>query len=177
MRAIADGGDEPVRPTADELAGIVDLFGWLTPEELADACEELAFRSGEELEGLDVAIAEAIEEYVLVATWVEDGSEIDGESEVDDRSEIDGRSAVIAGPAAFPILPDGAEDLPHILDVSGRNVDREAVGNDVYEDLLAEAEAVAPDTERAVVLREISYDLEAWAPVDASGVRERLEEE
>ena len=187
LRLIADGGGEPAGPTADELAGIVDLFGWLTPEELANACEELAFRGGEELEDLDGAVETAIEEYALVTTTIDDvspdgdespdddDSSDDDESSLTDVTALHDRSAVIAGPAAFPVLPDGAEDLPHILDVPGREVDRETVGNDVCENLLAEAEKVEPETERAAVLREISYDLEAWAPVDASAVRERLE--
>ncbi|MFC6905008.1 DUF7109 family protein [Halalkalicoccus tibetensis] len=129
----------------DELAGICDLFGALTREELREARSELAFRQGRD-PGPEKRVEGAIEAYALV--------------------EHDG--LLLAGPAAFPTLPEGAGDLPHILEVPEREVDREAVGERVLERLRAE-----DDPELA---REVSYDLEAWAPVDASGVREREQE-
>lgn len=133
----------------DELAGVVDLFGALTREELAEARSELAFRRGRE-EPDPATVDAALEEYALV--------------------EHEG--LVVAGPAAFPTLPAEASDLPYIVDVPEREIDREEVGERVREELL---EAVGKeDPER---LRELSYDLEAWAPVDASEVRERLETE
>lgn len=133
----------------DELAGIVDLFGALTREELAEARSELAFRQGREAPD-PTAVDAALEEYALV--------------------EHEG--VVVAGPAAFPTLPAEASDLPYIVDVPEREIDREEIGECVREELLAAVGEA--DTER---LRELSYDLEAWAPVDASEVRERLESE
>ncbi len=130
----------------DELAGICDLFGALTREELAEARSELAFRRGREA-GSEGDVEEAIGAYALV--------------------EHEG--LLVAGPAAFPTLPEGASDLPHILDVPEREVDREALGERVLDALRAE-----DDLETA---REVSYDLEAWAPVDASAVRDRREQE
>lgn len=131
--------------TDDELAGICDLFGALTREELREARSELAFRRGREA-GPEERVEEAIGSYALV--------------------EHDG--LLLAGPTAFPSLPEGASDLPHILAVPEREVDREAAGEGVLERLRAEE-----DPELA---REVSYDLEAWAPVEASGVREREQE-
>lgn len=131
--------------TDDELAGICDLFGALTREELAEARSELAFRRGWEA-GSEERIEEALSTYSLV--------------------EHDG--LLLSGPAAFPTLPEGASDLPHILDVPEREVDREAAGEAVLR-LLSEEDD--PD-----LAREVSYDLEAWAPVDASGVRDGEQE-
>jgi hypothetical protein len=128
----------------DELAGICELFGALTREELIEARSELAFRQGRE-PGDETAVETALDEYALV--------------------EFDG--LFVAGPAAFPTLPEGAGDLPHILDVPEREIDREALGEAVLAQLREEA-----DRELA---REVSYDLEAWAPVDASGVRAEQE--
>ncbi|WP_122089636.1 DUF7109 family protein [Halalkalicoccus subterraneus] len=130
--------------TDDELAGICDLFGALTREELREARSELAFRRGREA-GPEDRIEAAIESYALV--------------------EFDG--LVLAGPAAFPTLPEGAGDLPHILDVPEREVDREALGEAVLDRL---------STEDAAIAREVSYDVEAWAPVDASRARDGEQE-
>lgn len=133
----------------DELAGIVDLFGALTREELAEARSELAFRQGRE-EPDPAAVDAALEAYALV--------------------EHEG--LVVAGPAAFPALPAEASDLPYIVDVPKRGIDREEIGECVLEELLAAVGEADPER-----LRELSYDLEAWAPVDANEVRERLESE
>ena len=40
----------------DELAGVVDLFGALTPSELESALEELAFKRGESVDSDAVAV-------------------------------------------------------------------------------------------------------------------------
>lgn len=129
----------------DELAGICDLFGALTREELAEARSELAFRQGRE-PGSEERIEEALAAYALV--------------------EYDG--LLVAGPAAFPTLPEEATDLPHIMDVPERNVDREAVGEAVLDSLRAEDD---PD-----LAYEVSYDVDAWAPVDANAVRAELDD-
>lgn len=126
----------------DELAGICELFGALTREEMANARSEIAFRQGRE-PGSDERVEEAIAEYSLV-----------------EHEEL-----LVAGPAAFPTLPDGAGDLPHILDVPERELDRETLGECVIERLR--------DEEDSELTREVSYDVEAWAPVDASAIREQ----
>lgn len=135
--------------THDELAGIVELFSALTREELAEVRSELAFRQGRE-EPDPAAVEAALEAYALV--------------------EHEG--LLVAGPAAFPTLPPEATDLPYIVDVPDREIDREELGERVHEELLAAAD----DEGDSGALRELSYDLEAWAPVDASDVRARLEE-
>jgi hypothetical protein len=145
---------------ADEVAGVVDLFGALTREEVCRALEELAFKRGDDPEEVDAdaALDDAVESYHLV--------------------EVESDPPTYAvGPVAFPTLPTGAEDLPHILDVETRPVDRESVARDVEERLRAEtARAVAAeDEERIAHLLDVTYDLEAWAAVDVSGVRDRLD--
>lgn len=155
--------------TRDELAGVVDLFGGLTREELGEALPELAFRRGEgiEADAIDAAVADARESYALVAL-PQDAP--DGAPAPDDL--------LVAGPTAFPTLPDGAEDLPHILDVPTRTVDRERAGRVAAERLRGEAarllDADDPDPERARTLLDACYDLEIWAPVETDDVREAL---
>lgn len=156
----------------DALAGIVDLFGALTAAELEEAVEELAFRLGEDHDeaAVDEAVGEALERHVLVET---------------DRP---GERVLVVGPAAFPRLPEHAEDLPHIMSVPNREVDRDAVAATLLEGLLERAEGLDPDAssadgdgdgedEEAAGLLELSYDLEAWASVDAGPLRDRLEGE
>ena len=126
----------------DELAGICELFGALTREEMANARSEIAFRQGRE-PGSDERVEEAIAEYSLV-----------------EHEEL-----LVTGPTAFPTLPDGAGDRPHILDVPERELDRETLGECVIERLR--------DEEDSELTREVSYDVEAWAPVDASAIREQ----
>ena len=60
------------------------------------------------------------------------------------------------------------------MDVPDRTIDREDVGERVKDRLESEAETA--DEERARYLVDVSYDLEAWAPVEAGDVRERLDE-
>lgn len=152
----------------DALAGIVDLFGALTAAELEEAVEELTFRLGEDHDraAVDDAVEEALERHVLVET-----------DQPDER-------VLIVGPAAFPRLPEHAEDLPHIMSVPNREVDRDAVAATILEGLLDRAEGVDPDSasgedeeEASAGLLELSYDLEAWASVDAGPLRDRLEGE
>lgn len=136
----------------DELAGIVELFGALTREELAEARSELGFRQGREDEPDPAAVDAALEEYALV--------------------EHEG--LCVAGPAAFPTLPPEASDLPYIVEVPEREIDREEIGERVRDELLAAVDEDEVDPDR---LRELSYDLEVWAPVDADELRTRLEAE
>lgn len=152
--------------TRDELAGVVDLFGGLTREELADALLELAFRRGQEVEedAVDAEIEAAIEDYHLVPV------------------ERDEATLLAPGPVAFPTMPDDAEDLPHILDVERRHLDREDLATAVRERLDAEAQELAAGEDsdetkdRATYLIDVTYDAEAWAPVDLEDVRAKLDD-
>lgn len=145
--------------TGDDLAGIVDLFGALTRAELDEAIDELAFKRGADRpEGV---VDAAIEDFSLVASDPPEGERL-----------------LVAGPTAFPTLPDGAEDLPHIMDVEPREVGREEVAKAVEERFRSEtAEAVAAgDRDRMRTLLDASYDVEVWGPADLGGVRERLDD-
>lgn len=147
----------------DELAGLVDQFGALTPAELEHAVEEVAFRAGEEFD--EDALADALDEaerrLMLVAV---------------DR---DGDRLYVAGPGALPRLPREGENLPHVLDAPERSVERVAVA-EAAEARLREAAARAVgagDRERVEHLLDATYDLEAWAPdADATEVRARLDD-
>lgn len=156
--------------THDELAGVVDLFGALTRDELTSALTELAFKRGEEPDedAVGTTVEAAIDAYALIPV---DGDALDQEEPGDEEF-------LVPGPTAFPSLPPAAEDLPHIMDVPRRTIDREAVGEAVRDRLNeAAADAVeAGDRERAEQLLDISYDLEAWAPLAADDVRSQLDE-
>ena len=143
--------------THDEIAGIVDLFGALTPGEAGEALSELAYRRGGDPPA--DAIDGAIEAFALV------------------EYEADGERLLAPGPAAFPALPDGSEDLPHILDVEPRSVDHDAIERAAADRLRSAAEQAVSsgDRGRAGDLVEISYDIEAWGGADLSAVRDRLE--
>ncbi|MFB6255446.1 MAG: hypothetical protein ABEH58_01760 [Haloplanus sp.] len=153
-----------VPTTGDELAGIVDLFGALTREELGDALGELAFKHGEEVDNaaVEAAVDDAIEGYYLVA--VDHG----------------GTTLLAPGPVAFPTLPGGAEDLPHILDVPTRSVERavltEAAERQFRADAARAVDSNADADERIERLLDVSYDLETWGSADVSGVRRRLDD-
>ncbi|MFB6124718.1 MAG: hypothetical protein ABEJ59_02000 [Halanaeroarchaeum sp.] len=142
---------------ADELAGIVDLFGVLARPALRDAVTELAFREGEppDEETVDAAIDEAVDEFALL------------------QFQLEGEPTLVPGPTAFPVLPEGAEDLPHILDVERREVDRSILAEPVRTRLEAAAREVA-DPERAADLIDVTYDAETWTDVDLADVRDRL---
>ncbi|MFB6117959.1 hypothetical protein [Halosegnis sp.] len=144
----------------DEVAGVVDLFGALTHAELATALEELGYRRDEPIPDSDVRAA--VDAYALVAY-----------EPVDAAGE---RLAV--GPAAFPTLPEGAEDLPHILDVDARAPNRAALATAAERQFRADvARAVdAGDAERIRRLLDVSYDLEAWGDVNLAALRDRLDE-
>jgi hypothetical protein len=176
-----------VSETHEELAGIVDLFGALTPTELERALSELAFKRGEETsaEALSGAVETAIEEYYLVEYDPTDAGGDEGdwdEAEGDDADDLstvdlgDDDHLLVVGPVAFPALPENAEDLPHILDVPERSVDRTVVGRQVAARLLTDAARAvnAGDADRIDHLLDVSYDLEVWAPVEVDDVQARL---
>ena len=183
--------DGPSVAARDDLAGVVDLFEWLTREELSRALSELAFKQRAEVddEAIAAAIDVAVAEYALVpappAALSEAGTGRAPEAVADSDDFADGADAdgtrddavaLAVGPAAFPSLPADAEDLPHILDVPERDVDRELLSEAVVARLSDDAVAAieASDAERLEVLADVTYDIEAWAPVDAGDVRERI---
>lgn len=143
--------------THDELAGVVDLFGGLTREELVRALSELAFKRGESVDEdvLATTVESAVEEYYLV--------------------EYEG--VLVPGPTAFPSLPENATDLPHIMDVEERSFDREALAEAVAQRVLDDAAtaAEADDAERLRFLLDVTYDVEAWGPVDLADARDRID--
>lgn len=149
--------------TGDELAGVVDLFGALSREELEQALVELAFKQGEDRDPADFEpdIAAALESYHLVA--------------VDAKAPAE--QWLFPGPVAFPDLIEGATDLPHIMDIDQRTIDRERLGQAAKAQFQRDtAQAVADgDSERAEYLLDVSYELEVWAPVDVTDARERLD--
>lgn len=142
---------------ADELAGIADLFGACPRAGLHDAVDELAFRRGADVDhdALDAAIDAAVDSFALL------------------RFDLDGESMLTPGPTAFPTLPQGGEDLPHILDVERRAVDRSALATPIRR-RLEDVAADVTDPDRAADLVDVTYDAEAWTDVDLAGVRERL---
>ncbi|RQG88947.1 hypothetical protein EA462_11180 [Natrarchaeobius halalkaliphilus] len=150
--------------TADELAGVVDLFGGLTRSELERALSEAAFRAdGTSVDeaAVEAAVEDALESFALVS---------------DDR---EGKPLLVAGPTAFPTVPDHAEDVPHILDVDRRRLDREALGESTRRRFSEALEAAIEDEDddRLRQLLDVTYDVEAWAPIDLTDERTRLEAE
>ena len=148
---------------SDDLAGVLDLFGALTPAELESALEELAFKRGESVDpdAVGTAVDDAVASFAVV------------------RYQGDGRTLLAPGPAAFPTLPPNAEDLPHILDVPDRDVDPEAAGAAVA-DRLRSAAAGALDADDEAEMRrllDVTYDVEVWSDaVAVDEVRGRLDD-
>ena len=150
--------------TPDELAGVVDVVGPVTRAELERACGELAFKRGEAVDDAAVDIEAALSEYYLVA--------------VTDHDATAEAPLLVVGPAAFPDLPDGTEDLPHILDVPGRELSQTVIATAAEGRFRSDAAAAvgAGDPERIETLLDVSYDLEAWGPVDLETARTRLDD-
>jgi len=150
----------------DELAGVVDLFGSLTRAELVDACGELAFKRGVDADpdAVSAATDDAIDSYHLVA--------------VDDYPTDTDETLLVVGPVAFPALPDGAEDLPHIMDVPPRDISRDAVIEAVKSRFREDAVMAVKngDQDRVETLLDVSYDIEAWEDVEMDALRDRLDD-
>ena len=148
-------------PSADELAGVADLFGGLSLDEFERAFENLAARQGEPFDAEEVAakVRTATDAYFLV--------EVDG-----DRGPI-----YAPGPAALPRLPDHGDDLPHMMDLEPRSIDRAMVGRAVEERLRADAAAAVADGDRDRMqkLLDVAYEVDAWG-VDTTELRDRLSE-
>ena len=151
--------------SGDELAGVVDLFGALTRDELGTGLAELAFKQGEGYnpDGFGSDIERAVEGYHLVEPDVSLAG-------IDDP-------VLVPGPGAFPALPPGAADLVHILDIEHREVDRARVGAATLDRFRADAAAAVDsgDPRRVERLLDVSYELEAWADVDLSAERDHLD--
>jgi len=130
------------------------------------ACGELAFKRGEDVDSevFESAVEGALSTYHLVSV-ADHGSEV-------------AAPLVVVGPAAFPEIPAGAEDLPHILDVPERDPSTEAVAAAAEQRFREDAaEAVrAGDDERIAALLDVSYDLEAWGPVELGSARGLLDD-
>jgi hypothetical protein len=157
--------DAAFAPSADQLAGVVDLFGALTRDELAAALAELAYKRGDDHDpsAFETDIEAAVHSYHVVC--------------VDEGAETDNDSLLVVGPVAFPELPDGGTDLPHIVDVPDRRVDP-ATAAEAAEARFRRDAAVAVETgdaDRVTELLDVSYELEAWGPVDLSEARTRLD--
>lgn len=146
--------------TGDDLAGIIDLFGALTPTELDRAIEELAFKHG--VDPPDPPIAAALADYRLV--------------ELERRADA---PLLVPGPTALPTLLPGVEDLPHVLAVEPRDPDPAALGAAAEERFRADAaRAIAAENERAIErLLDASYDFESWqwGALDLGDARDRLD--
>lgn len=137
----------------DELAGIVGMFGALTRSELKRAVTELTFKQTGERPGdqqIATMIKDALETWHLVTYET-------GESRF-----------LLPGPAAFPTLPPLAEDLHMMLEIEARDIERTEIAEMLLDDLEnAHAEGISMDT-----LTQLSYDIEAWADIDASSLRD-----
>jgi hypothetical protein len=140
----------------DELAGVVDLFGALTRQQLRRGLVELAYRRGDDLtdDDADDRIRGAVEGFYLAPYGTDP-------------------ERLAAGPAAFPELPERADDLPHVLDAERRSPDRGEVAAAAERRLADAVERAAEvdDAGRLRELRDLTYDLEAWGPVDATPIR------
>ncbi|HIJ12474.1 MAG TPA: hypothetical protein HA275_01930 [Halobacteriales archaeon] len=146
-------------PTLDELVGAVDLFGGLSREELIGGFQDIGARMGDgvDIKGLNFRIDEAIEKYYLV--------------------ELVDQGLLVAGPSALPELPEGGEDLPHLILVGEREINREEVEKSVVERIGKEVEIAIFEKDRNQIesLLNVCYDLEIWAGVDVDGIRKKLE--
>lgn len=175
-----------MQPDPDELAGVADLFGALTRGELRTAFADLAARSGADFDPdeLDAAIQDALDGYYLVSVGGQDGdgtgdgNDGDGTGVASGSGDAGDHELLASGPTALPRLPDGGEDLPHLVAVDRRSVDRETLGEVALVRLRGDAARAVNDgdEERIATLLDVCYDLEAWAPVETEGLRARLDD-
>lgn len=151
-----------VKLTNDDIAGIAEMFGVISRKQLEQALIELSYRQGEELSetAAENAVQEALSSFALVAISHQP-------------------QELTAGPAAYPTLPVGANDLPHMLEQDRQKPDpavvREAA-NQRYREAVDEA-IEASDTETLQDLLQLSYDIEAWAEITVDDVRSRIQDE
>lgn len=141
--------------SGDELAGIVGMFGTLTRDELKQACVEITYKQAGEAppdDEIDATIDAALEAYELVVHPTEPPEHL------------------LPGPAAFPTLPAFADDLPVMLDVEERSADRTEAARAIVAQLGTELDGDI-DADRRAFIEQLSYDIEAWADVDAEELR------
>lgn len=143
----------------DEIAGILQLFGGLTRSELEQAMSEVAFR---------------LDESTPPSSWLDDRLATAQTRGIIVRDESKDPALYVPGPAAFPTAPTGSEDLPHILDIDSRSIDREAIAAQLQDEITDEVDPSTAD-ERISTLIDLSYDIETWAGVDAEALRSTLD--
>jgi hypothetical protein len=164
----SDAADGTEVLSTDELAGVLELFGALTESEFQRAVRETAFRAGRDVsaDGIAERVNAAAESFHVVRVAADAVPKV-----VDDLD--DSEAAYVAGPRAWPEEPEHAEDLPHILDVDARDVDREALAGRVRQQLRAAVEQAAArgDADRLHDVVDVTYDVEAWADVDLADTR------
>lgn len=160
-------------PTPDELAGVVDGFGGLSRVELRTALDDLAARAGDEAdpEAIETAIDDALASYHLLELPPDEALVAPDEHAIDE-------ALLVPGPAALPELPDGGEDLPHLVEIEPRAIDREAAARSVESTLRADAASAIDtgDADRAAVLLDACYEVEAWGPVTLGDAKAGLAE-
>ena len=144
----------------DEVAGVLDLFGALTRDELETALAELSFRRGDDHDegDLSIAVRDALANYSVVP--------------VDTDPEV-----LVAGPAAFPELPADADDLPHIVDIDRTAPSRQAAAAAAETNLRDDVDAALEADDEAELSRllDVTYELEAWGPAAVADLRERID--
>lgn len=159
-------GDDGLSP--DELAGVLELFGALTDDEFEQAVGETAFRAGRDVD------TEALEARIDAATASFHLVRVDPDAVPDVVPALDADAAAyVPGPRAWPEEPEYAEDLPHILDLDPRAVDRAALARRVRQQLRTGIERAAAqgDADRLHEIVDVTYDVEAWASIDLADTR------
>lgn len=166
--AATESSDDDVAYSPDELAYVLELFGALAESEFRRAVREAAFRVGRDVDADALAerVDAAADSFHVVRV------EPDAVPLVVPALDDD-EAAYVPGPRAWPTEPDGAEDLPHILDLDERAVDRDALATHVGEQLRAAVERAAArgDADRLHDVLDVTYDVEAWADVDLADTR------
>lgn len=151
-----------MEPSRDELAGVADLFSAVTRDELHTAFQHLAARTGDSLEEeyLTDQIDAALDSYYLVAI------------------DQNGSDLLVPGPTALPVLPPQGEDLPHLMDITDREISKSRLAATVEKQFRADAASAidAADADRAATLLDVCYEIEAWAAIDLSDIRTALED-
>ena len=164
----SDDSDDADVLSPDELAGVLEPFGALTAAEFRQAVNEAAFRTGRDVDddALAARVDDATDSFHLVRVEPDAVQRVVPSLSGDD-------AAYVPGPRAWPAEPDGAEDLPHILDVDPRTVDRDALAARVRQQLRAgiERAAAAGDGDHLQDLLDVTYDVETWANVDLDDTR------
>jgi len=164
----ATGPGDPEVFSPDELAGVLELFGALTEAEFRRAVNEAAFRVGRDVDddALAARVDDATDSFHVVRVEPDAVPRVVPGLDGDD-------AAYVPGPRAWPTEPEGAEDLPHILDVDPRDVNRDALAVRVRQQLRAGVEqaAAAGDADALQGLLDVTYDVETWADVDLDDTR------